>query len=75
MLLSIEKGEKAGSPGAGRRLSMLVPMPVGRLGGTESFVGSVLIASFFSVKWEASAEIKDEEGGKVGEGKIKKKKK
>lgn len=33
--------------------------------GTESFVHSLLIASFFSVKWEASAESKGKEVFKI----------
>lgn len=56
-------GESAGSPCAGRRPSMWAQLLGGGQGGPESFVGSVLIASFFSAKWEASSEIKDQEGG------------
>lgn len=36
---------------------MLVHILVGGKGGTESFVGSVLMASFFSAKWEEMPKI------------------
>lgn len=57
-------GDQEGSPCTGRRLSMWVQMLVG---GKEVLraLGVVLIASFFSVKLEASAESKGKEVFKV----------
>lgn len=57
-------GEQVESPYRGRRPGMRTQVQVGRE-GAESFTGSVLIASFFSLKWEAEslADSNDGEGG------------
>lgn len=56
--------EQVEYPCRGRRPSMWVQMLVSR-GGVESFMGSVQLVSFFSMKCEAESliESKDGEGG------------
>lgn len=56
--------EQVESPYRGRRPGMRIQVQVGRE-GAESFAGSVLIASFFSMKSEAESlpDSNDGEGG------------
>lgn len=56
--------EQAENPRRGRRLSMRVRMLVGRE-GVESFMGSIQIVSFFSMKFEAESLIESKNGKEV----------